>query len=294
MKLSIQNKSKQDIFNIHWWQIFNILSIDVVIGALAGGVMAVKLLHVNPGIVWWIVLPLSVWIVYTLDHLIDGVKLKDNSHPVRHFFHYYYVKQIIIAILILSIANIILILFFLENKIIEFGLIAGMATLLYLFIVYFSGKKKSYLLQKEFFVALIYTIGIWGGPVALTSYNIIMPEILIIASFFLTVFAAILIFSVFEVKHDRFDNHNTFAVNFGIYKTANLIYFLMAAVFIICIGIIVIASNPLYAMASKVMMIMSLLLLIILNSAEHLKRNNIYKSIIEMIFWIPGLFLILN
>ncbi len=294
MKLSIQNKSKQDIINIQWWQIFNILSVDVVIGALAGGVMAVKLLHVNPGFAWWIVLPLSVWIVYTIDHLIDGVKLKDKSHTVRHFFHYYYAKQIIVTILILSIANITLILFFLENKIIEFGLIAGTATLLYLLIVYFSGKKKSYLLQKEFFVALIYTVGIWGGPVALTSYNITMTEILIIASFFLTVFAAILIFSVFEAEHDILDNHNTFAVNFGIDKTTNLIYFLMAAVFIICIGIIIMASNPLDAMAFKIMMIMSLLLLIILNFAKHLTRNNIYKNLIEMIFWLPGLFLLLN
>ncbi len=293
MKLSIQNKCKQDIFNIQWWQIFNILSVDVVIGALAGGVMAVRLLHVNPGIAWWIVLPLSVLIVYTLDHLIDGVKLKDNSHTARHFFHYYYAKQIFVAILFLSIVNIILILFFLENKIIEFGLIAGTATLLYLLIVYFSGKKKSYLLQKEFFVALIYTVGIWGGPVALTSYNITLPEILIMASFFLTVFAAILSFSIFEDENDRLDNHNTFAVNFGINKTTNLIYFLMAAVFIICTGIIVMATNPLEAMTSKVIMIMSLLLLIILNFAKYLTQNNIYRNLIEMIFWLPGLFLLI-
>jgi len=292
MKLSIKNKNKQDIFNIQWWQLFNMLSIDVVIGALAGGVMAVKLLNVNPDFAWWVVLALSVWIIYTVDHLIDGVKLKEKSHTLRHFFHYYYAKQIITVITILGIINIFLIVFFLNPVIIRFGLYTGAGTSLYLFVVYLWGEKRSLLLQKELFVALIYTTGIWGGPIALRSFHITNPEIFFISAFFLTVYMAVLVLSVFEVKYDKLDKHNTFAVNFGTNKTTYLIYFLITVVFILSIGEIIAFGDIYLATASKILLIMTLLLLIISKSHNKLEQYNIYRILIELVFWIPGLLLL--
>ena len=271
----------------------NILSIDVVIGAVAGGIMATRLLHVNPGFAYWIVLPLSVWIIYTTDHLIDGLRLKSNSHTVRHFFHYYYSKQIVIAIVLLSVVNITLIILFLKQPVLHFGIYAGIATLTYLLVVYFSKKKKSFLLQKEFFVSVIYSAGIWGGPAALVSYKINTPLILLIVSFFLIVWAAVLILSVYEVNYDKLDKHNTFAVNFGDRNTVSFIYFLMAVAFIICTGEIVLVQSFEIAMASKILMIMGLLLLGVLNFRGQFTRDNIYRSLIETVFWLPAFFYIL-
>jgi hypothetical protein len=65
--------NKKDFLNINLLQKLSILSIDVVIGSLFCGAFVVKLLDVQPGFAWWIVLPFSVWIVYGLDHLIDGI-----------------------------------------------------------------------------------------------------------------------------------------------------------------------------------------------------------------------------
>lgn len=290
MNLSIQHKNKKDIFNILWWQIFNILSIDVVIGAVAGGEMAVKLLRVEPGFAWRIVLPLSVWIVYTLDHLIDGIRLKESSHTVRHFFHYYYSKRIITAIIILSVVNIILILFYLERPIVIFGIYTGIATMVYLLIVFVSGKKRSFLLQKELFVSLIYTAGIWGGPSALRHFELTIPEIVLMLDFFLIVWIAILILSVYEVDKDRFDKHNTVTVNFGIRKTNFLIYLLTSVVFVTAIIEIIKTDDLLFAMAFKILLIMVMLLLLILSFPEKIRKNNVYRILIELVFWLPGLF----
>jgi len=293
MKLSIQNKSKQDIFNIQWWQIFNILSVDVVIGALAGGVMAVRLLHVNPGFAWWIVMPLSVWIIYTVDHLIDGVKLKKNSHTVRHYFHYYYAKRILVAITILGVINFFLILFYLDERIIHFGLYAGTGTLVYIFAVYQWGGKKSHLLQKELFVALIYTVGIWGGPAALRNYELNTSGIILTVAFFLTVWIATLVLSVYEVDYDKLDKHNTISVNFGVRKTGFLIYFLTSLAFLTAIFEIITTDDLLMVMAFKIVLIMVMLLILILNFPEKIKRNNIYRILVELVFWLPGLFLLI-
>ena len=59
-------------------QLFQAFSLDVVIGALAVGLFAIKLLLVRPNPWWWLVLALSVWVVYTADHLIDGFQQKQN------------------------------------------------------------------------------------------------------------------------------------------------------------------------------------------------------------------------
>ncbi len=254
--------------------------------------MAVKLLHVTPGFAWWIVLPLSVWIVYTLDHLIDGIKLKEKSHTVRHFFHYFYSKHIITAIVLLSFVNIILILFFLEWPIVRFGLYTGIATLAYLLNVYILGKKRSILLQKEFLVALIYTVGIWGGPAALRHFDLSTAELFLIFDFFLTVWIAVLVLSVYELDYDKLDKHNTISVNFGIRKTGFVIYFLTSIIFLTAIFEIIRTDDLLMAMAFKVVLIMVMLLLLILNFQEKIKKNNIYRIVVELVFWLPGLFLL--
>ncbi len=290
MKLSFENKNGKEIFNIHRWRIFNILSLDVVTGSIAGGIMATTILNVKPGFAWWIVLPLSVWIVYTLDHLIDGMRLKKNAHTVRHLFHFHYSKPILTAIILFTLTDLFFIVFFLDKSILFFGIYAGAITLIYLAIVYFSGKRKILLLQKELFVALIYTIGIWGGPVALRSYVLNSGEILLTSMFFLVVWIAILILSIYEVDSDRIDKHNTVAVNFGTKKTSFLIFFLSAILFLTGIIEIISTSNIRLAMAFKILLIMDMILLLILSFPEKLKRENIYRTLVEMVFWLPGLF----
>ena len=141
-------KNKNEILKLSVIQKLSILSLDVVLGSLAGGIFVVKIFNVYPGFAWWIVLPVSVWIVYTLDHLIDAFKLKNNANTLRHLFHYYYSKQIIFIVILLSVLNLFLISLYLEKQIIYFGLIASVFAVVYLLFVHFMRNKKTVLLQK--------------------------------------------------------------------------------------------------------------------------------------------------
>ncbi|OQX81040.1 MAG: hypothetical protein B6D61_01205 [Bacteroidetes bacterium 4484_249] len=292
MNSNILKRNKNEILKLSVIQKLSILSLDVVLGSLAGGFFVVKLFNVYPDFVWWIILPVSVWIVYTLDHLIDAFKLKNKGHTTRHLFHFYYSSQIIIVLILLTIINLLLIGFYLEKQIIYFGFIAGGFAVVYLLFVYFVKNKKTVFLQKEFFVALIYTVGIWGGPAALLGYNLNSTQIVFLIVFFLIAFADILIFSLYEEKTDRIDKHNSFAVNYGSKLTTDLIYILITVAFVLCIYEIIFESRVEFIFASKIFMLMGLIQLVIMSYPAKFKKNDLYRFIGEMVFWLPWLALL--
>ena len=67
--------------------LYQILSLDVVLGAVSVGVFATQLLQVKANPYWWIILAVAVWVIYTFDHLVDGFKKKGESTIYRHRFH---------------------------------------------------------------------------------------------------------------------------------------------------------------------------------------------------------------
>ena len=62
----------------------NLLSLDVVLGALCSGFFASRIVGAEMEGPYWIVLALTVWIVYMLDHLVDAYRLKAKSSSLRH------------------------------------------------------------------------------------------------------------------------------------------------------------------------------------------------------------------
>jgi len=287
--MKLRKIDKEDINKLSLIEVFHILSIDVALGSLGGGILASKLLHVHPGFAFWIILPVAVWILYNLDHLIDGIKLKEDAHTIRHFFHYYYAKKITGIMVFLSFPMLLIIFFFLEKPIILFGIIAVFITGAYFLIVYFSGNRKSFFVQKEFSVALIYTLGIWGGPASLLSYNFNTGQIILIIAFFLSVFIAVIIYSFYEEDTDRVDNHTTLVSRFGIHTVKPLLYFLFLLLFALCIFQIIFTDQIIYARAAKLFMLMGIILLMIMSYPETFKQKKHYRYLTELVFWLPGL-----
>ena len=286
---TINNK---ELLNIGLLQKFSILSIDVVIGSIFCGAFVVKLLGIDPGFAWWFVLPTSVWIIYTIDHMIDGYKLKKNAHTSRHYFHFQYLKPLIYILLILAVISLILVLFFLEKQIVIFGVIAAFITGLYLFGVYAFRKKRSWFFQKELFVAIVYTLGIWGGPASLIAFNLLPFQWLCLIVFFMLVFTDLLVFSLYESETDRLDGHNNLVLNLGKKGTERLILLNIALVFLISIILIIYSQDQIILASAKIIMIMGFILTCLLVFQNKLSKLDLYRYIGEIIFWLPGLILL--
>jgi hypothetical protein len=287
--MKLKKFKSEDINNLSLLDILHILSLDVALGSLGGGILASKVLNVMPGFAFWIILPIAVWILYNSDHLIDGIKLKENAHTIRHFYHYYFLKRIFSIILLLSILAVPLIFLFLEKPIVLFGVFAASITGAYFLLVYFFGNRESLFIQKELSVALIYTIGIWGGPASLMSYNLNSGQIILIIAFFICVFIAVIVFSYYEEDTDRIDHHTTLVARFGSKIVKRLLHFLLILLFILCISQIIFTHQIIYARTAKLMMLMGILLLIIMSYPENFAQKNRYRFLTELVFWLPML-----
>jgi 1,4-dihydroxy-2-naphthoate octaprenyltransferase len=272
-----------------FWKLLHNLSLDVVLGALLCGYMAVSLLEVRPGWAYWIVLASAVWIIYTTDHLIDGLRLKYSAHTIRHIYHFHHRKIITIVISVLVIVNLLLVLFFLDQAIILFGAVLGAIAICYLLLVFWVGGKRTVVLQKEIFVALIYSAGIWGPAIALADYRINIWQTGLVATFFLLVLADILLFSLFEVENDEKDKHFTLAIRLGPSSAKKLIdgltLVIASASFVIFFG----KDDPKTEWLSVIYLTMAGCLVFMIRFRDWFKVNSWYRYLGEAVFWMPGL-----
>ena len=144
--------------------LFQILSFDVVFGALAVGLFTIRILEVKAIPAWWIILPFAVWSVYTLDHLIDGYAKKGHNKIYRHHFHYKFRKVLIPFVIIAAAISIVLSLIYLQQKIIIYGLLLSGFVVFYFVLVYFQDRLNLKYIHKEAFIAIVYLTGILLAP----------------------------------------------------------------------------------------------------------------------------------
>jgi len=283
-----------DIYNsiTRLYHQLRILSIDIVLGALSGGIMAVKVFDAQPEIIWWFVLALAVWIIYTADHLIDANKLKADASSIRRYFYYKNFKLIIIVEIILLVVTSTLSFLYFDKRIIYFGAAMVLFVAVYLLIVQIKGSEKHVWLQKELIVAIVYTVGIWTVPI-LKSNKIQLTEILIVVSFFITVWADILLIALFEYEHDKKDGFTSSPIIIGRKKSAVLIKALFSFSVIIALFVLSNYQDRNIMLAALILFLMNAILLVSLKKQAYLIRNERYRIVAESVFLLPAVMLVL-
>jgi len=274
------------------YQWLNRLSIDVCLGALAGGIMATRYLDVDPGWAYWIVLPLTVWLIYTADHLIDGWKIKRKASHQRHIFHQDYRRKLIFSSSLILILTAFFAFVYLPDEIIIFGSILGIMAVIYLIIVLLIPSSSSAILfQKEVFVALFYTAGIWG-PVLVIKIDYSYHEYLAISLFFFLAFAELILLSLKEINADKKDGQRSIPIVSGI-RFARVL-FLITGVYVLLASTLLILSNPsdTAIKAGYIFITMQVGLFVIFFFPETKNNSQLQRSLGEAIFFLPALILI--
>ncbi|MDX2286920.1 MAG: hypothetical protein NW241_22335 [Bacteroidia bacterium] len=215
-----------------YYRILQYLSIDVMLGALASGAMAARLMGQEMPRVWWIALPLSVWVVYTTDHLLDARRLQHRAHSARHLFHHQYHYAIAVAWAGALMICITWAPWQAPQELLLLGMGMGMLVLLHLGIVSWAKGRARWWLQKELGVGLIYSAGVWGGPLALADGPAGAAVWLAAAQFFGLAMINLLVFSIYEESLDAQDGQTSFVRAVGkafARRLAGLIALLVAA-----------------------------------------------------------------
>ena len=271
-------KTLQNLYNY-----FNFLSLDVVLGSLAGMGFFAHLLRVNLVLEIYLVLGLTVWIIYTLDHLLDVRKTKNQPSSPRHKFHFKYGKPISFALTFAFILVVAMLIFLptLHFLIVPGVILAGVITLI-LGLFYFLGRKTAFL--KEFLIALFYILGIALAPY-LFKQTPIPPQLYIFGVFyFLIAWINLLILSYLDRDLDAKDGFNS-VINWITPKKLSS--------FILCLGLIGIGL-AVYLFLGQVSyfhiytsILLVMLLIHIIYFLERNKNRETIRKILEVCFLIP-------
>lgn len=259
------------------------LSLDVVAGGviftLAIGKVANVELH------WSIPTALGccIWLIYTLDHLIDGNSIDRNPSMERHAFHKKYRKPIFIVFVLVACFGLRL-LFFLPYETLIYGcVLLGLVGLyflsIWLFKIYFA---------KEIFIAVLYACGIFLGSFSLkTSLDVVVY--LLFVQTVLMAAINLLLFSFYEVAHDTQDGHQSWATHFGVVKTLNHLLVLLFLLGLTIAGSFFSSLSVDQLVLQLIFAGMSLILAAIYFAPQWFKKHERFRWVGDLVFLFPGL-----
>lgn len=210
--------------------LFRILSLDVALGSLGAGWMVARVLELPMGWAWYVCLPIAVWLIYTLDHLMDAHRVGADAHTERHLFHHHHFWPLMGIWLVLAPICLMLALVFLPVEGVYFGLAMSGLVAGHLLLVKLIGDTTAPWLMKELGVGLIYALGIWGLPLWLKGSDLQMQHFLYLLQFWLLAMVNLLEFSIFEYKIDELDGHTSFVRAIGPAKASRTVWIMLTLV----------------------------------------------------------------
>lgn len=142
---------------------FTWLSLDVVLGAIAGLAFFSELLQVDLGWEIYVLLGLAVWSIYTVDHLLDAQRRDSIKLSPRHQFHRDFKWPLIISLGLTVLTG----LWFAFHTFgwdteLLWSMILGGLILSSMVLIRFSGQSMAWV--KELSIAVFYVLGIAWIP----------------------------------------------------------------------------------------------------------------------------------
>lgn len=203
------------------YRIFQALSFDTCIGAVAGGIFAQHVAHSNLHTSYYFILLFAVYFIYTIDHTFDARMIGPAAARFRYRFHYFYYRIVLLFALVFGLIALALALLYMPKKVIVAGALVFMGVGVHLLLAQFTNSVPY---MKEISVALYYTTGIWIAPLIMRNNSGAWELIINIVLFYVTVLANLFIFSWMEIEEDKKDGSHSIAVQLGVVKTNKLIY----------------------------------------------------------------------
>jgi 4-hydroxybenzoate polyprenyltransferase len=264
------------------YRTLNILSIDVVAGAVVCALFFSKILNVQLKPFGVISLGLTVWIIYTADHLLDARRVLQLASTDRHRFHQHYFKILFIILLLMVLVDAVQ-LFFIRKPIIIAGLFLAVLVLIYFFV------QRYLVYVKELFGALLYTGGVLLVPLALKEIPLSSMQMVLMLSFLLTALINLLLFTWFDRERDQKDKHQSFTTIFGEKATQTI----LSILFILNASLTAIQVKNDFMKPAIILALMNLILLLILLNKNFFSVNDRYRLLGDAVFLLPLLYFIM-
>jgi 4-hydroxybenzoate polyprenyltransferase len=265
-----------------FYRIINVLSLDVVVGAVVSALFFSKIFSVVTGPFELIALGCTVWLVYTADHLRDAKNLKHQASTDRHRFHqrhYKTLSKVLLGVVALDAFATV----FIQKEVLLWGVVLATAVGIYLVV------HRSLKFLKEFFIATLYTCGIVLPSVAMTHQEINLIHYLLIFHFFILALINLLLFSWFDRELDQQDRHHSFVTITGEKVTGKIIWLLIVLQLLLTLLQIYWGQ---YLQAAILLGSAGLIFVVIMIFRKSFRHHDYYRFVGDAAFIIPILYLI--
>lgn len=265
------------------YQYIRAFSIDVVAGAVISARWIGNYFEADIPKNAILALGLTVWLIYTVDHLLDARKIKSKDALFRHLFHYKNTPFIFGLIAIVSMV-LIYVLLQLKPYLIGYGFILGLLVLSYLYFVHFVRKKVYW--GKEWFIALVYATGICLPTLAFLQE---IPPVLFYFWVQLFILASInlILFNMIEYKTDMQQGFNSFATVKGADFSRRVILVLLFAFVLIWSSSFLFFSSEELLDYQAIFILMASVLAMVLSKEVVLRQEEWYRVIGDIVFVLP-------
>lgn len=265
-----------------FYRLINVLSLDVVAGAIVGALFFSRIFSVVVRPYELIALGCTVWIIYTADHLRDAKNLKHRASTDRHQFHQLHYKiltKVLAGVIIVDAFAALL----MKMEVLLWGIVLAAAVAVYLFM------HRSLKFLKEIFIATLYTCGILLPSLSLTREDVNLMHYLIIFHFAILALINLLLFSWFDRELDQQDRQHSFVTIVGERITTIIIWLLIVVQSLLMLVQIYQGQND---RAAILLGMMGLLFVVIIIFNKPLGKNDYYRFLGDAVFIVPILYLL--
>lgn len=263
------------------YELISILSLDVVAGAVVCAMFFIKVLHTHSTYAL-IPLALTVWIIYTADHLLDARRIGHVASSARHRFHQLHFEKLRIAV-VLALGFDLLSLWFVSRAVILGGVVLAVLVVILMLM------QRALPWLREIIVSVLYTCGILLPSIAEARINYTIAHSLLFIQFSLVALTNLLVLSWLDRESDFKDGLPSFALIAGLRMSRVLIWtsFVLSMALTLAQVYYVTLKWPALIVGT-----MEVVLLLIYAGKQRPDRQLLQRMIGDGVFIIPVLYLV--
>jgi hypothetical protein len=224
-------------------------------------------------------LAMSVWIIYTVDHLLDAIKIAGPASTERHRFHQRNFTALCVAVVFVIIADLVVVMF-IRPAVLKGGFVLIGICVLYLV------AHRFIKFPKELLIAFLYTAGVLLPSLSVTSLPFNQWPFPVIVQFMLTALLNLNIFSWFDRERDRKDGNVSIVSLMGEKHSKTVLWFVLA----VSLSIAFFSTD---IVSTMLMSLMNIILMFIFLNRKMFMKDEKFRLLGDAVFYIPAIYLFL-
>jgi 4-hydroxybenzoate polyprenyltransferase len=259
------------------YRFLNLLSLDVAVGAVVCAAFFARILQVHLRTQGLAALGITVWIIYTVDHLLDVRGLTRQASTKRHLLHQRNFKLLSGLVAIAASLDLYMV-FFIRKEIFIWGI--GLAAIVLLYLLF----QRWLTPFKEVSGAVLYTGGVLMPTLALNTLPLPPGVLLLMISFGMTAFTNLVLFSSFGVENDRMDTQRSLVIFLGAQQSRRTIYKILLLQGVVIAGLLILST---YRVETLILAAMNAILVAMAFFPERFAKYDAYRLVGDAIFLFP-------